>query len=214
MITTLPYQWEIEQPRAEQPAASYSEFMRTLRADQGRPVVQPYNIAAGDSSGYSFSGGKLDHLPFFAYLDAEQDDAELLVLEPLFSLWFEEACLEYGWAVDRFPAPAHTWDWPAKPDIDPEKTANARATALGNGTTTLRAAYSEQGLDYEEELAAMAVDYGVTVDEMREILRRVVFAKADQAGPRPTTQTDTPGDPPAPRPSANGNGRYRQPARA
>ena len=175
MMVGAPMGWDAFQPKAEQPSANYDTFTRSQTCESARPLNMPYNIAAADSSGYSFSGGRLDHLTYFVSVDVEQADLEDMGLDPLFSLWFEEAVKVYGWSVPESPAPSHTWDWPAKPQIDDAKTAGARQTDLGTGVKSLRRVYAEDGLDFEDELPAMAQDYGVTVDEMRAVLLKKHF---------------------------------------
>lgn len=183
MMVALPAGYEGYQPKAEQPTASYEAFTRAQLCEQARPLNMPYNIAACDSSDYSFSGGQLDHLTYFVSVDVERADAEDRILEPLFVLWFEEAARQYGWSGwDQLPS--HSWDWPARPQIDVEKVANARKTSLSYGGTSLRRIYAEDGLDVEEELAAMAGDLGITVDDLRAKIADVIFAK----GGTPTQQ--------------------------
>jgi hypothetical protein len=79
---------------------------------------------------------------------------------------------------------------------------------LGTGVKSLRRIYAEDGLDFEDELPAMAADYGVSEAEMRAILLNKHFAVTGAADPlviRPRPATDAPtGRAPPPR---NGNGR-------
>lgn len=221
MLTQLPYGMDAYQPRPEQPGAQYEMFTRSQTTEEARPLCMPYGIAAGDNSGMSFSGGKLDHLGYFdTAVDVDQDDAELLVLDPLFALWFAESCRTYGWAADPDDPPAHTWDWPARPKIDDQKTAAARQIDLSTGVASLRRLYAEDGRDFEDELADLAEDYGVTPDRMREILLQVnLLSRAGAAAsPAPTA---APGDdaddaPPQPPPrnrlparNGNANGKAR-----
>jgi len=203
MMVGLPAGYDAYQPKSEQPSATYDTFVRSQVCETARPVNMPYNIAACDSSGYSFSGGKLDHLTYFVSVDVEQQDIEDLVLDPLFAVWFREATLRNGW-ITRDTLPAHTWDWPARPQIDEGKTANARKTNLQTGATSLRRVYAEDSYDFEEELEAMAEDYGVTVDEMRTILLKQNLQKGVGAGAEDTEDDEEAR--PAP-PQAGGNPR-------
>ena len=169
VIMGLPYGFDAYQPKAEQPAATYHEFTRSQACEQARPLNMPYNIAAADSSGYSFSGGKLDHVTYFVSVDVEQAEIEDEVLESLFELWFEEAVLVYGW-VRRDTMPAYTWDWPRKPVIDETKTASARKTDLSTGANHRRRMLAEDGFDADEEDQVAAQDLGLTVQEYRRAL--------------------------------------------
>jgi len=187
MMTALPAGGDVFQPKVEQPAASYTDFNRAQVSEQARPLNMPYNIAACDSSGYSFSGGKLDHLTYFEGVDIEQSELEDLFLDPLFEVWFAEAARVYSWYQSSpqgnvyLSVPAHTWDWPARPIIDEQKTASARQTDLGTGVKSLRRVLAEDGYDFEEELIQMAEDYGVTVEQMRARLFETNFRRASAA---------------------------------
>ncbi len=194
MLTALPATYDTFQPKPEQPSATYPEFIREQAGEQARPLNMPHNIARADSSGYSFSGGKLDHLTYFVSVDVEQQDIEEDVLDPLFDVWFAEAVLRFGWVVPAEPPPNHGWDWPEKPIIDEVKHANANKTNLSTGVAVLRRIYGEGGVDFEEELPRMAEDYGVTPDEMRAALFRAHFGAA---APEPSEP------PPAPTPGRN-----------
>ena len=208
MMVALPMGYDAFQPKAEQPAAQWSEFTRSLSCEQARPLNMPYNIANADSSGYSFSGGKLDHLTYFVSVDTERADVEDQCLDPLFELWFTEAVKIYGWTVPADPAPSHAWDWPRKPVIDESKTANARRVDLSTGVASLRRIYAEDGLDYEDEIRTLAEDYGVSVEEMKRKLFEVHFGPDIE--PEQEDRDDGDGGSGKPRPTAagrNGNGR-------
>ena len=191
MMTALPAGYDAFQPKPEQPSATYAEFTREQSGEQARPLNMPNNIARADSSGYSFSGGKLDHLTYFVSVDVEQQDIEDAVLDPLFEVWFAEAVERFGWGVPADPPPNHAWDWPAKPVIDEVKHANANKTNLSTGVAVLRRLYAQNGLDFEEELPHMAEDYGITPDEMRAALFKAHFgggASAPAEPPPPPAQ--------------------------
>ncbi len=207
MMTALPRGYDVHQPKPEQPSATYSEFTREQSGEQARPLNMPNNIARADSSGYSFSGGKLDHLTYFVSVDVEQQDIEEDVLDPLFEVWFAEAVLRFGWTVPADPPPNHAWDWPEKPVIDEVKHANANKTNLSTGVAVLRRVFAGAGLDYEDELPNMAEDYGITVDEMRAALFRAHFD--DPPAPAEPPPTPPQGRNRLPAGGRNGNGRVR-----
>ena len=218
LMTALPRGYDAFQPKPEQPSSNYKDFTRELSGDQARPLNMPNNIARADSSGYSFSGGKLDHLTYFVSVEVEQQDIDEDVLDPLFEVWFAEAVLRFGWGVPADPPPNHSWDWPEKPVIDEVKHANANKTNLSTGLESLRRGYARMGLDLEEELPRMAEDYGKTVDEMRAALFEAHFGALASA--QPTASSPTKASPPTPaHPSPatnrlatagrNGNGRAR-----
>lgn len=156
MLTMLPMGWDMKQMKGEHPNAEYAEFHRLLISEQARPLSMPYNAAACDSSTYSFASGKLDTLCYRAALDVERQDCNDLVLDKLFAAWFAE------WTIitaNRDKPPAHQWDWPLHPVIDAVAEAEATDKRLKNGTLTQRQAFSDAGLDYEDQLTIMAEDW-------------------------------------------------------
>jgi capsid protein len=214
MMVALPSGYDGFQPKAEQPAATYQEFTREQSGEQARPLNMPNNIARADSSGYSFSGGKLDHHTYFVSVDVEQSEIEEEICDPLFEVWFAEAVLRFGWRVPAEPPPNHAWDWPEKPVIDEVKHANANKTDLSTGVAVLRRIYAKKGLDFEEELPRMAEDYGVTPDEMRAALFEAHFGGGASAPAEPPDDQDDEPTPPSTRgrnrlatAGRNGNGR-------
>jgi len=180
MMLALPSGWAGNQMRAEHPNATYEAFLKSQINETARPKSMPYNLAACDSSSYNYASGRLDHQTYFSAIDVEREDANDLVLDPLFSLWWYEAVLEYGWNADPAQPPAHLWDWPKHPVADIVSEANASDTRLKNGSTYPSQIYSEEGRDFEDELPQMAADYGVSTDEMRRILLNATFNAQNQ----------------------------------
>jgi capsid protein len=206
MMVALPDGGDAFQPKAEQPSATYDSFTRAQLREEARPLSMPYNIAACDSSGYSFSGGRLDHLTYFVAVDVEQADIEDQCLDPLFEIWFSEAVKRYGWTVPESPAPAHSWAWPPRPQIDDQKTASARQTNLGTGVAALSDLCNEDGIDYEDHVQTLANDYGVTIEEIKKALFQVnVLSRPGASTSVPSTNDGKDESPPSSR--SNGNGR-------
>jgi len=204
MMTSLPAGGDAFQPKAEQPAATYEAFNRCQIGEQARPLSMAYALAACDSSNSNFASAKLDQHPYFAAVDVEQAEIEEAVLEPLFSLWFLEAIRQYRWGGDRNLIPPHTWDWPARPQIDEVKTSTSRQIDLSTGVKSPRRIAAEDGYDWEEELQATAEDYGVTIEEVRGALFAANFQKT-AAPPDTAAPQDEESSPSGP----NGNGRMR-----
>jgi capsid protein len=63
-LVTLPEQWDAQQFEPRQPTANYGDFKRELLNEAGRGPGAPLNVVTGNSSGYNFSSGRLDHLPY------------------------------------------------------------------------------------------------------------------------------------------------------
>lgn len=173
MMTALPMGYSATQMRSEHPNATYETFHKSLVNEQARPKSMPYNKAACDSSSYNYASGRLDHQTYYASLDVEREDCNDLVLEKLFDLYWQEAVYANEWylmGADPSETPEHSWDWPKHPVADVTSEASAADVRLKNGSLSLSSHYSEQGLDFTEEVIRMANDYGVTVERMREIL--------------------------------------------
>src|SRR5690606_7907156 len=125
-----------------------------------RCLNMPFNVAAGNSSGYNYASGRLDHQTYFKSLRVDQAHLEAVVLDRLLAAWLDEAVLIEGLlpqslrSVDAaFP---HHWFWDGQEHVDPAKEANAQATRLQNHTTTLAYEFARQGRDWEAELRQRA----------------------------------------------------------
>ena len=72
MATVLPWGWKLGQISAEQPATTYAEFKREILNEIARCLSIPFNIAAGNSSGYNYASGRLDKQTYFKSLRVDQ----------------------------------------------------------------------------------------------------------------------------------------------
>jgi len=162
LATVLPGGWKLGQVHAEQPATSYAEFKREILNEIARCLNMPFNVAAGNSSGYNYASGRLDHQTYFKSIRVEQGHLQLAVLDRVLRAWLNEAVLVEGLLPQSMRLlgvdgpPAHTWFWDGVEHVDPAKEATAQATRLANHTTTLAAEYARQGRDWEEELRQRA----------------------------------------------------------
>lgn len=190
MMVALPMGWDASQMRAEHPNASYREFLKSQITEQGRPKSMPANVSSADHSDHNFTSGKLGMGPWFAEIKCEREDANDLVLDPMFSQWWREASMVYGWQGDR---PPHAWDWPVLPVADEKARSLARNVDLQNGSTTLSEVYSEQGKDFEDALKVMTMDYfGDTSPESISQMRAVLLNRnLGVNAPAIVTITDT-----------------------
>lgn len=123
------------------------------------PLGSPFNIAACNSASYNYSSGQLDHQTYFAAIEVDQDDCELVVLNRIFMAWLEEAAL----VPDMLPeGPYGDWAdsveylWTSRGHVDPTKMASAQATRLSSHTTTLADEYAREGYNWEEKLRQRA----------------------------------------------------------
>lgn len=187
MMTAVPAGWDANQMRAEHPNAQYEAFHKTLINEQARPKSMPFNKAACDSSSYNYASGRLDHQTYYAALDVEREDGNDLVLDPLFSVWFDLAVVRFGWLGGNPEAigpgaKLHLWDWPKHRVADVEAEANANQTKLKSGQAFPHSLFSDAGLDFEDELEKAATSFGVDVPKMRKRLLDVLYPEQQQGG--------------------------------
>jgi capsid protein len=191
MMAFLPAGWDPFQLDAKFPTQTHESFHKTLVNEQARPKSMPYNKAACDSSSYNYASGRLDHQTYYGALDVDREDANDLVLDPLFDVWFDLAIVRFGWLGGNPEAvgPAaliHLWDWPKHRVADVESEANANQTRLQSGQAFLHTLYSDAGMDFEDELEKSATSFGISVDEMRKRLLDVLLPPAQKADAPPT----------------------------
>ncbi|MCC7489968.1 MAG: phage portal protein, partial [Gammaproteobacteria bacterium] len=188
MATVLPGGWKLGQVTAEQPATTYGEFKREILNEIARCLNMPFNVAAGNSSGYNYASGRLDHQTYFKSIRVEQSHLEAVVLDRILAAWMAEAVLAEGLLPQRlrmvgarFP---HQWFWDGHEHVDPAKEASAQATRLTSHTTTLAAEYARQGKDWETELRQRAKEAAL----MKEL--GLTSPEAAQAAPQTPAQDD------------------------
>ncbi len=158
-LVTMPGGWKMTQLQAEQPATTYAEFKREILNEIARCLNMPFNVAAGNSSGYNYASGRLDHQTYFKSIRVEQAHLEAVVLDRVLSAWLDEAALIPGLipeGLGPFAAWPHQWFWDGQEHVDPAKEANAQATRLASHTTTLADEYAKRGQDWETQLRQRA----------------------------------------------------------
>jgi len=161
MATVLPGGWKISQIQAQQPTTTYADFKREILNEIARCLNMPRNIATGDSSGYNYASGRLDHQTYFKSIRVEQNLLSRSVLDRILRAWLEEAALvpellsrELKRTV--FRELSHQWFFDGHEHVDPVKEANAQRVRLLNHTTTLAHEFARQGRDWETELEQRA----------------------------------------------------------
>jgi lambda family phage portal protein len=184
-LVTMPGGWKMSQMQAEQPATTYAEFKHEILNEIARCLNMPFNVAAGNSSGYNYASGRLDHQTYFKAIRVEQSQLELTILDRVLTAWFDEAMLIAG-LLPSSAGPmlgwARQWFWNGNEHVDPAKEASAQDTHLANHTTTLALEYARQGLDWEEAVRQRAKEVAL----MKELgLETVAKASptADEPGP-------------------------------
>ena len=167
-LVTMPSGWKMSQLQAEQPSTTYAEFKREILNEIARCLNMPFNIAAGNSSGYNYASGRLDHQTYYKSLRVEQAHLEVVVLDRVLAAWLDEAVLIpelWPEVLEPFAEWSHQWFWDGQEHVDPAKEATAQATRLASHTTTLAYEYARQGRDWEEALHQRAKELAL----MREL---------------------------------------------
>lgn len=149
VMMTLPMGWKIGQIKAEQPTTTYEQFRNAIINEMARCLNMPFNIAAGNSAGYNYSSGRLDHQVYHRALDVERSDLECCILDRLFSQWQSEASL----VLDGIPIEAVPirWAWPAHRHVDPAKEAKAALDLWNAGLLTDDQFWHLEGYDPETQ---------------------------------------------------------------
>jgi lambda family phage portal protein len=161
MATVLPGGWKLGQIQAEQPATTYGEFKKEILNEIARCLNMPFNVACGNSSGYNYASGRLDHQTYYKSIRVDQDHFGLAVLDQVLRVWIDEAILisellPLWMRTVAFRELKHQWFWDGQEHVDPAKEASAQATRLTNYTTTLAYEYARQGRDWESEVRQRA----------------------------------------------------------
>lgn len=178
-LLTMPGGWKMAQVQAEQPSTTYAEFKHEILNEIARCLNMPFNVAAGNSSGYNYASGRLDHQTYFKAIRVEQECIGRAVLDRIFSAWLREVVLVSDLLPIRIRTLAatgsnvpHQWFWDGTEHVDPAKEANAQATRLASRTTSLAREYARQGLDWEKELRQIArerrlmAELGLTTEDV------------------------------------------------
>jgi len=147
-MMTLPDGWEVQQLKAEQPTTAHDAFQRSLLREIARCMGMPYNIAAGDSSSYNYSSGKLDDQTWGRTCQIDRTQCEIEILDRIRSAWKEEAEL-FG-LIPKLATWRHAWQWPPAEDIDPNKEASAAASLKAVGLLTDADYFSRRQRDWRE----------------------------------------------------------------
>ncbi len=118
-------------------------------------------MACGNSSGYNYASGRLDHQTYYKSIRVDQAQMGATVLDRVFHAWLSEAILISNFLplwlrTVTFRDLTHQWFWDGQEHVDPAKEANAQATRLSNHTTTLAYEYARQGRDWESEVRQRA----------------------------------------------------------
>jgi lambda family phage portal protein len=198
-LMTLPKGWDAIQMKAEQPATTYEMFKRQIIQEIGRCLNMPFNVSAGDSSGYNYSSGRMDHQVYFKSVEVDRFHDESDALDRIFPMWWAEAvAITRAGVAQVIPTalmefdtpPAHEWRWDGREHVDPQKEANASVTLVDAGLLTEAEYHGKRGKDWEEVDLQRSKELGVSVEEYRKLKREKLFAPKTGALPAPSREED------------------------
>ena len=156
-------------------------FKQELLNEIARCINVPYNVAAGNSAGYNYSSGRLDHKGYYGGLAIEQADCEVDVLDRIFRAWYAEARLvrmpdgsNYVPEVDLSYRP-WIWAWDPPADIDPVKTSQARMIDLQYGVTSLPEIYAAKGIELKKAMQDQADALGLPLPELQKLWVQKIY---------------------------------------
>ena len=155
MMTTIPSGWKLGQFRAEQPTTTFPDFKREIINEVARCFNVPYNIAAGNSSGYNYASGRLDFQSYDGKIEIDRSEIERVYLTRIVFAWATEGLLIPGYFPAGTPGTSEwsqQWFWPGRGDADPVKDARSQDIHLSNLTTTLADEYAKVGQDWEVKI--------------------------------------------------------------
>jgi lambda family phage portal protein len=173
MLLTMPGGWKMAQVDPKQPVTTYGEFKREILNEISRCLNIPFNIAAGNSSGYNYASGRLDHQTYYKAIKVDRAHMEEIILDRILESWLNEWRLLKKRTLD-FCNCRHVWFWDGQEHVDPQKEANAQAVRLQSRTTSLASEYAKQGKDWETELRQIArekelmEELGIATEEIKQ----------------------------------------------
>lgn len=195
MMVTLPKGIAMSQLKAEHPPNTLDMFERSILREIGRVLNLPFNVVAGDSSGYNFSSAKGDSHSHVRNIVVDRSTCwEQQCMNRIAREWMAEYRLVTRGrfdGVDLMKVKTQ-WFWDdIKPDLDPAKSANARKTDLSTGFATLPGLYDEKGIDADAALNRQAKLLGVTREELNQLLIGSLYGNGNlMPEPQPAEATD------------------------
>lgn len=156
----LPEGWKASQLKAEQPTVNHTEFLRTKIREASRAVSMPMNVALGDSSGYNYASGRLDHQTYHRTTRGERAEMEEVILDDVLTEFESIDMLFYPDDYDAAVEVDHDWMWDGGEHVDPVKEANAQNIRLNQSrVTSMQEECAREGKDYAKVMRQQAREY-------------------------------------------------------
>ena len=192
MLTTLPEGWEIGQVEPKQPGPLYEMFQRQALMSFCRCTNMPYTLAAGTGKDANFSSFKGDMANVWApEVSVERDRITWAIVERVWQWFLEAAVFVPGLlaGMPRIEEINHQWTWPPLPELDATEAANAAATRLATGQSTMSDEHARRGKEWEMEAIRAAADFGVSVEEYKRAVFMKTFGIQQPAAPLSASQS-------------------------
>ncbi len=179
MMLTLPEGWNMSQFKSEHPTTTYKEFKNEIINEIAVALSMPFNVAAGNSSGYNYASGRLDHQTYFKLIKVYQRFFEREMLDRLFADWVAEASripdlIPRSMSVLGSSLP-HAWFWDGSEHVDPLRESKAQDMRIRNLTTNYAREYALQGLDWRKQFEQIKREK----DTMKEMGINLADVEAD-----------------------------------
>lgn len=158
MMTSLPYGWEMQQFRPEQPTSTYEGFRNAILQEIARCVHMPENKALGSSASYNYSSATLDDQIYWQSIDIERQNVWIDdCMERIFEWWWEEAVEIEGYlpAYPYLDLPPHRFNWPPRRSNDPGADATTAISLINAGLLLDRQYLDSQNIDPDWFFAEM-----------------------------------------------------------
>jgi hypothetical protein len=176
-VRTLPPGTKLAGLPSGMSSTEQTKLIRLFASTCALTVNMPANIALGDSSDSNMASAQVDVQPWANKVNIDRFDMEPMFRKS-FNEWYSVAILKEGVFENRASlARKYPQRYPhiyVYTDIhshpDPGKRANARATDLASGSTTLNRIYSSLGLNARRELVREAELLGITLEEYQQII--------------------------------------------
>lgn len=135
-----------------QNTTGYGEYVDVSWTSVGRPLLIPRNLVTGDSSGFNFATGKMDHLPWQASIYRKRERLRHRVMSKVIRVWYAFALLAGEIPANAPPLSAWIYDlhYDGFPSIDEGKDADAAEKRMKLGLSNLSIECAALGYDWRE----------------------------------------------------------------
>ena len=175
MVPTLPPGTELKGLPTGTSSTEQTKLVRLVASAAALCIDMPANLALGDSSNSNMSVAQVDMQPWKIKVQADRFDLHP-VFRKTFNEWYKRAVLIEEFLPTRvrrkysqfFP---HSYAFDNLfQHPDPQKNANARATDLSSGSTTLSTIYAEKGKNAKRELQREADLLGISYEDLTTLI--------------------------------------------